>query len=98
MLLYRFSVKGIHHRLEGCWGVSKAEEHDSGFVEASPGLEGGFMLVSLLYSDIIVPPSDVQLCIDVGSPQVANQRGNEGERVLVAHRPFIDLSIVLYWS
>jgi hypothetical protein len=61
VLLYRLSVKGVHHRLEGGWGVRKAEEHDSGFVEAPPSFESGLMLIPLFYSDVIVSPSDVQL-------------------------------------
>ena len=56
------------------------------------------MFIPLFYSDVIVSPSDVQLRVDVGSPQVANECGNEGERVLVTHRPFVDFSIVLYRS
>ena len=98
VLLYRLSVEGVHHRLEGGWGVREAEEHDGGFVEASPRFESGLMLIPLFYSDVIVSPSDVQLCVDIGSPQVANKRGDEGERVLVTHRPFVNFSVVLYRS
>ena len=98
VLLYRLSVEGIHHRLEGGWGVSEAKEHDSGLVEASPGFESGFVFVSLFDPDVIVSPSDVQLRVNVGSPQVADERSDERERVLVTHRPLVDFSVVLYRS
>ena len=56
------------------------------------------MFVPLFYLDVIVLPSDVQLRVDVSPSQVANERGNEGERVLVAHCLFVDFLIVLHRS
>ena len=52
----------IHHGLEGGWTVGEAKEHDQGFEEALIHLEGGFPLVSLFDSHIVVSPMYIQFC------------------------------------
>ena len=54
------------------------------------------MFVPCLDADIVVPPPYVQLCVDHGPSQFSDQRGDEGERVLVAHRPFVNVPVILH--
>ena len=56
------SLNVIHHGLEGGWTVGKAKEHDQGFEEAPIHLEGGFPLVFLLDSYVVVSPEYIQFC------------------------------------
>ena len=50
----------VHHGLEGGWAVGEAEEHDQGFEEAPICVEGGFPLMSLFDSHIVVSPTYIQ--------------------------------------
>ena len=52
----------VHHGLEGGQAVGEAEEHDQGFEEALICLEGGFPLVPLFDSHIVVSPTYIQFC------------------------------------
>ena len=56
-----FVEEVIHHRLEGSWGVRKAEKHDHGFEQSSVSLKGGLPLVAVAHMDVIIPPMDIQL-------------------------------------
>ena len=51
----------VHHHLEGGWTIDEAEEHDEGFEEASIHLKGGFPLVALFDSYIVISPMYIQL-------------------------------------
>ena len=51
----------IHHRLESGWTIGEAEEHDKGFEEASIRLKGGFPLITLLDSHVVISPMYIQL-------------------------------------
>ncbi|KIJ60822.1 hypothetical protein HYDPIDRAFT_97867, partial [Hydnomerulius pinastri MD-312] len=61
-----FSEDVIHHRLERCWGVGKAEEHDRRFEEPAVSPEGGLPFVSFFDTDIVVSPAYVKLGEDFG--------------------------------
>ena len=62
------------------------------------GEECCFALVSFLDSDVIVTPVDVYDC-EFGAPaKVVNDLGNEGGYISIFLCPFIDRSVVLYWS
>ena len=50
----------IHHCLEGGQTVGEAKEHDEGFEEAPIHSEGGFPLVALFDSYVVVTPAYVQ--------------------------------------
>jgi hypothetical protein len=63
----------IHHRLEGCRGVGKAEEHDVWFEQALIGDEGRFPLVAVFYTDVIVTPADVKFGKESGSFYTSNK-------------------------
>jgi hypothetical protein len=46
----------VHHRLEGCRGVCKAEEHYSRFKKSLVCDEGRLPFVALFDSHIVIPP------------------------------------------
>ena len=50
----------IHHNLEGCRGVCKAEEHDGGFIESIARFECHFVFITFLNTYVIIPPTDIQ--------------------------------------
>ena len=51
----------IHHHLEGCWAVCKAEEHNLRLKEPSIGVECGLPLITFLNPDVVETPLDIQL-------------------------------------
>ena len=85
----------IHESLERGRGVGEAEEHDSGFEEPLMGDEGGFLLVSVLDTDIVVSPSYVELGKDLGVSEFIYEVGDEGEGIGVTNGMFVKISVVL---
>ena len=81
--------------LESGGGIGHAEEHDSGFIESSVGDEGGFPLVSFLYSDIVVPPSYVKLGEDFGIFEFVDEVGDQGKGICVSDSVGVKVSVVL---
>ena len=57
-----FTEQVIHHGLEGGRGIGKSKEHHHQFEEAMIGLECGLPLVTVAHLDVVVPPTDIQLC------------------------------------
>src|SRR5687767_9852951 len=51
----------VHHRLEGCRAVGKAEEHHQWFKESPVGSEGYLPLITAFDPNIVETPSDIQL-------------------------------------
>ena len=62
-----------HESLKGGGGIGHAEEHDSGFVKSLMGDEGGFPLVTVLDSNIVISPSYVKLGEDLGIFEFVNE-------------------------
>ena len=60
----------VHHRLEGCWAVREAKEHDLWLKEPLVGTECGLPLVALSDSDIVETPSDIQLSKVLGTSEL----------------------------
>ena len=60
----------IHHHLEGCWAVREAKEHDLWLEEPSVGMECGLPLITLLDSDIVETPLDIQLSKVLGTSEL----------------------------
>ena len=84
-----------HESLKGGWGVGHAEEHDGWFIESSVGDEGGFPLVTFLYSDIVIPPSYVKLGEDLGVFKFVNEVRNQGEGVCISDSMAVEVSVIL---
>ena len=51
----------VHHGLEGGGGICEAKEHDHWLKEAAIRFERGLPLVAIAHTDIVVPPTDIQL-------------------------------------
>jgi hypothetical protein len=92
------SERVIHETLEGCWEVGKSKKHYHGFEEAFVGDESGLPLMSVFDSDIIVPPSDVELGECFGIPEFVDEVGDERKGVGVADHVFINVTVVLAGS
>ena len=94
-----FSYEGpedvVHHSLEGGGTVGHSKEHYEGFEEAAIGTEGCLPFVSRLDSHVIETPSDVKLCEVLGSMELGDEFGDEGERVPVLDGYSIQHTIVL---
>ncbi len=61
----------VHHGLEHCRGVGESKVHDGGFKESVPHFESHFPFVSFFYVYVVIPPSDVQFCVDMGITEVS---------------------------
>ena len=67
----------VHHGLECCWAVCKAEEHDEGFEQSAICPERGFPFVAFLDTDVVVSPADVKLGEVASSSEVTNDVGDQ---------------------
>ena len=79
-----FVEKVVHHRLEGGGGICEAEEHDHRFEEAAIRLEHSLPLVSIAHANIVISPTDIQLCeerrpVAVHSRESIHELSNEWE-------------------
>ena len=88
----------VHHHLEGGWRIGEAEEHDRWLKKSLWGEEGGLPFVAIFDTDVVVPPSDVELSEQCASAEVVDGLGNEGRDVAILFGPFVDWLVVLYWS
>ena len=85
----------VHEMLEGGGGVGEAEEHYGGFEEPLVGDEGGFPLVSVLDSHIVVSPPDIEFGEDLGVSQFVYEVGDERKGIGVSDGVFVDVAVVL---
>jgi len=69
--------------LEGGRTVGHSEEHYEGFEEATIGTEGCLPFISGLNTYVIETPSDVKLGEVLGSAELGDEFGDEGEGVPV---------------
>jgi len=81
--------------LEGGGTVGHSKEHYKGFEEAAIGTEGCLPFVSGLDSYVIETPSDVKLCEVLGSVELGDGFGDEGEGVPVLDGYGVQRAIVL---
>ncbi len=86
---------GIHHHLEGCWGVSKSKEHDCRFEEPFRGQERRFRFIAWFDTYVVIPPPNVKFCEEGTSTQAIDCLGNKGGDVAIPLGPFIYWSIIL---
>ena len=85
----------IHHGLEGGRAIGETEEHQ-GFKQPSVGSEGDLPLVTLLDSDIIVPPSNIQLGEVLHPLELVYEPRNKRNRILVLDSHCIQGLVVLH--
>ena len=62
----------IHHRLESCWAVHKAKEHDLWLKEPLVGTECSLPLVAFPNLDIVETLLDIQLGEVFGTSELHN--------------------------
>ncbi|KAF9799478.1 hypothetical protein IEO21_10561 [Rhodonia placenta] len=60
----------VHHRLKGGGGICEAEEHHQGFIQSLISHEGSLPFVTGFDLDIIIFPSDVELCKECGTTKL----------------------------
>ena len=81
--------------MEGGGTVGHSEEHYEGFEEAVIGTEGCLPFVSRLDSYVIETPSDIKLGEVLGSAELGDELGDEGEGVPVLDGYSVQRAIVL---
>jgi len=69
--------------LEGGGTVGHSKEHHERFEEAAIGMEGYLPFISGLDTYVIETPLDVKLCEVLGSAELGDEFGDEGEGVPV---------------
>ena len=85
----------VHEPLEGCGGVGESEEHHGRFEESLMGDEGGFPLVSVFDSYIVISPPNIEFGEDLSVSQFIYEVRDERKGVGVADGVFIDVAVVL---
>ena len=80
---YDSSEDVVHHSLEGGGAVGHPKKHYERFKEATVGAEGCFPFISGLNAYIIETLADVQFCEVLGSAELRDEFGDEGERISV---------------
>ena len=84
-----FFKDGIHHHLKHGWGVSHSEEHNGRFEQSFIGDECSFPLISVLYSDIIVSPTDIEFSEQGLASCLVNELWDEWQGVGILDCPLI---------
>lgn len=60
--------------------------------------ESGFPLVSILDSDVIVSPLDIELHVDLSILDFVNEVGDKGKWMCIFGGVFIEISVILTGS
>jgi len=81
--------------LEGSGAVGHSEKHYKGFEEAIVGVEGRFPFISGLDAYIIETPADIQFYEVLGSAELRDEFGDEGERISVLDSYNVQCMVVL---
>ena len=90
------AVDVVHHSLEGHWRVCESEIHDCGFEKTVSGFKCCFLFITFVDAYIVIPPSDVELCVYVCIAEIADEIRDERKGVLISNRECVDLSVVLH--
>ena len=99
-LVNEFAEKVIHHGLEGCGGICEAKKHDHWLKEASIRLERSLSLVAIAHANVVVAPTDIQLCKEhrpaaMHSRKSIHKFSNERERGGIANSEGVQSAVVL---
>ena len=81
--------------MEGSGTVGHSEEYHERFEEATVGVEGCLPFVSWLDTYVIETLSDIKLCEVLGSAELGDEFGDEGERISVLNGYGVQRMIVL---
>ena len=92
---YESSENVVHHSLEGGGAVGHSKEHHEGFKETTIGAEGHLPFISRLDAHIVEPLPDVKFCEVLGSAELGDEFGDEGERIPVFDGHGVQRAIVL---
>src|SRR5258708_34166771 len=92
---YLFVEYGVHHHLEGRWGVGKPKEHDRRFEESLGSEEWHFGFIAWLDAYVVVSPSDIELREEGAPAQMVNCLGNKGGDVAIPFGPLVYWIVVL---
>ena len=92
---YESSENVVHHSLEGSRAVGHSKEHHEGFKEAAISVKDCLPFISGLDVHIVEPPLDVKFCEVLGSAELGDEFGDEGERIPVLDSHGIQHAIVL---
>src|SRR5882762_8927482 len=87
--------KLIHHSLECGRGIHEAEKHYKWFKHSAIGFECGFPLISGTDTNIVIAPSNIELCEDSSGFEFIDDVGNQRERILIFNRERVQLTVVL---
>ncbi len=91
------TIDVVHHGLEGRWRISESEIHNCRFEESISGFECHFLLVSFADTYVVVPPSNIKLCVDMCVAKIADEIRDQGKGVLIPNGEGVDFVIILYW-
>ncbi|KAG5735534.1 hypothetical protein E4T56_gene11016 [Termitomyces sp. T112] len=94
-LCYEVLEDVVHYGLEGGRAINESEEHNKQLKQSLVSLEGSLPLISLLNAHIVVTPLDVQLSEVLHTPEVVDELGDDGERVMVLHCHGVEYPVVL---
>ncbi len=90
-------INVVHHGLEGRWRIGESEVHNRRFEKSISGFKCCFLLVPFADAYVVVPPSDVKLCVNMCVAEIADEICDQGERILISNGNGIDFAIILYW-
>src|SRR6266702_3765472 len=88
----------VHHGLEGHWQVGECKVHDRRFEKSISGFKRCLLFVSFTNAYVVVPPSNVELCVDVCVTEIADEVRDQGKGVLIPNGKGVDLMVVLHRS
>ena len=81
---YHVAERVVHESLECGGGIGHPEEHYERLEESSVCGEGAFPLMSVLDSDVVVSPPDVEFSEEFSSLELINEVRDEGKGIQYA--------------
>ena len=92
---YHVGKDVVHKGLECRWCIAKSKEHHCWLKKSQGGDEGGFPLVFFTNADVVIAPSDVELCEEGGILHVVDEFRDKWQRVCISNDMGIKISVVL---
>ena len=85
----------VHEGLEWRWCITEPKEHHCWFKKPQGYDEGSFPLVFFTNADVVIAPSDVELCEEGGALHVIDEFRDKWQRVHILDGVGIKISVVL---